>query len=180
VAPIMGSLPRSLRPHDVVVWIRSHRPGECTRRRSLRGIRQGQGRSTPPRTGSPQGGLTTKHLVCTAVPTATTATVFPPPTTADCETDAFSLFYPDKIRGRTDRHHTKQHRSLRNSTRTPGRFPKNETVSSQRPQAQHLACFNEKPGEQFDPQGTRLHDRDRGTRRLVGYQPTTRPPTHTP
>jgi len=123
LAPIMGSLPRSLRPHDVVVWIRSHRPGECTRRRSLRGIRQGQGRSTPPRTGSPQGGLTTKHLVCTAVPTATTATVFPPPTTADCETDAFSLFYPDKIRGRTDRHHTKQHRSLRNSTRTPGRFP---------------------------------------------------------
>ena len=30
VAPIVGSLRRSLWPHDVVVCVRSHRPGECT------------------------------------------------------------------------------------------------------------------------------------------------------
>ena len=30
VAPIVGSLPRSLWPHDVIVWVRSLCPGGCT------------------------------------------------------------------------------------------------------------------------------------------------------
>ena len=46
MAPIMGSLPRSFWPHDVVVWIRSYHLEECTRRRPLRGIRRNEGKST--------------------------------------------------------------------------------------------------------------------------------------
>ena len=32
LAPIMGSLPHSLRPHDVVVWVRSSAQGSVRRR----------------------------------------------------------------------------------------------------------------------------------------------------
>ena len=51
LAPITGILPRSLWPHDVVVWVRSSARGVYDDAGSLRGIRRSQGRSTPRRRG---------------------------------------------------------------------------------------------------------------------------------
>ena len=51
LAPITGSLPRSLWPHDVVVWVRSSARGVYDDAGSLRGIRRSQGKSAPRRRG---------------------------------------------------------------------------------------------------------------------------------
>ena len=47
LAPITGSLPRSLRPHDVVVWVRSSAQGSVRRRRIPQGSTTKRGEVDP-------------------------------------------------------------------------------------------------------------------------------------
>ena len=81
MAPIMESLPRSLWPHDVVVWVRSSRPGECTRRQSLRGVRRKRGEVDPKMLGAsslrPPFSALCKEQTSTTISTIMTTTTSP-------------------------------------------------------------------------------------------------------